>query len=86
MTGLVSMLVTLLLFMHPVLVLKIAYLETDYHLSLICQVLDFILLVSQDYHTLCEQGSQHILLDVREEVEYGICRLDNSHSNFPNSV
>ena len=44
--------------------------------------LEFIVLVPQDYHTLREQGCQHVLLDVREAVEYEICHLDDSHSIF----
>jgi adenylyltransferase/sulfurtransferase len=36
----------------------------------------------QEYKAVLDQEAPHVLIDVREPVEYDICRLDNSH-NIP---
>ena len=36
----------------------------------------------QQYKTVVDSGHTHFLLDIREPVEYEICRLDNSTSEL----
>lgn len=35
-----------------------------------------------DYHQIKQTSLPHLLLDVREELQYEICALENSISNF----